>query len=557
MRKLISLGLLLGFGAAGGWAANLPAGPQTPAAAAAPAPVTAASSQPAAPPDALSEARALYRKRDFAHAIQEYQQILKEQPNSGDAYAGLIRSYLKQKDVKQASDTAAKALQTADSPPVRVALGEVYFRQGKFQEAQHEWVTVINSGHEDARAYLGLARLRRAMSMYKMAQGLIARAYQLDSADPEVRDFWRRTLPIAEQIKYLEEHLAGESGDDAKTLEGMRRYLNFLKTRANEPPSMCHLAGKITATETPLVPLNWDTQNRRATSIGIDVLVNGKKTTLQLDTGASGFVINRGLAETAGVTKLREVVIGGAGDEGAQTGYQGLASSLKIGELEFQDCKVTVLHRESATGLVGADVFASFLVDLDFPNHKLRLSELPKRPEETTTTIALQTEGEVDSGSPEEKSGPAAQSGPQDRYLAPEMKAYTPVFRFGHMLLIPTSVGNAPPGLFLLDSGASVNQITPGLASEVARVTGDSNIIVKGLSGEVKNVYRADDAVLQFAHLRQDNQNLIAFDLTNISNSAGTEISGILGFGVFRLLDFKIDYRDGLVDFTYDPKHRH
>jgi hypothetical protein len=34
----------------------------------------------------------------------------------------------------------------------------------------------------------------------------------------------------------------------------------------------------------------------------------------------------------------------------------------------------------------------------------------------------------------------------------------------------------------------------------------------------------------------------------------GTEVSGFLGFGMLRVLDLKLDYRDGLVDFEYDPK---
>ena len=33
-----------------------------------------------------------------------------------------------------------------------------------------------------------------------------------------------------------------------------------------------------------------------------------------------------------------------------------------------------------------------------------------------------------------------------------------------------------------------------------------------------------------------------------------TEVSGVLGFQMLRLLDIKIDYRDGLVDFNYDAK---
>jgi hypothetical protein len=70
----------------------------------------------------------------------------------------------------------------------------------------------------------------------------------------------------------------------------------------------------------------------------------------------------------------------------------------------------------------------------------------------------------------------------------------------------------------------------------------------------VKNVYRADKAILQFGHLRQENQDLVAFDLGHISDHTGTEISGTLGFALLRLLDIKIDYRDGLVDFEYDAK---
>jgi hypothetical protein len=122
------------------------------------------------------------------------------------------------------------------------------------------------------------------------------------------------------------------------------------------------------------------------------------------------------------------------------------------------------------------------------------------------------------------------------------------------MLLVPTSIGDVPEKLFLLDSGAFTNFITPAAAREVTKVREDYRIQVKGLSGSVKNVYVADKAVLRFGHLKEENQGLIAFDLTHTSNNVGTEVSGTLGFTLLRLLDIKIDYRDGLVDFSYDPK---
>lgn len=47
---------------------------------------------------------------------------------------------------------------------------------------------------------------------------------------------------------------------------------------------------------------------------------------------------------------------------------------------------------------------------------------------------------------------------------------------------------------------------------------------------------------------------MTSIDMKSISDSAGTEISGILGFITLRMLDIKIDYRDALVDFAADPK---
>ena len=131
------------------------------------------------------------------------------------------------------------------------------------------------------------------------------------------------------------------------------------------------------------------------------------------------------------------------------------------------------------------------------------------------------------------------------------MKAYTKVFRFGHNLLIPTRVGDAPPKLFLIDTGATYNTISPDAAREVTKVRSDDRMIVKGISGTVKDVYSADKAMLQFSHYRQENQDLIAFDLSGVSKATHTEVSGILGFTTLKLFTLKIDYRDGLVDFVY------
>ena len=93
--------------------------------------------------------------------------------------------------------------------------------------------------------------------------------------------------------------------------------------------------------------------------------------------------------------------------------------------------------------------------------------------------------------------------------------------------------------LFLLDTGAFTNIISPAAAREVTKVSGDPDMIVKGVSGSVDKVYSANKAVLQFRGMRQENQEMVAFDTTSLSDAESTEISGFLGFTTLRLLDIK------------------
>jgi hypothetical protein len=91
----------------------------------------------------------------------------------------------------------------------------------------------------------------------------------------------------------------------------------------------------------------------------------------------------------------------------------------------------------------------------------------------------------------------------------------------------------------------------------VTKISADPNSYVKGLSGNVENVYRASKATLVFGHLAQKNQDMVTYDMSNISRHMGTEVSGFLGFETLRMLQLKIDYRDGLVDFVYDASRWH
>jgi predicted aspartyl protease len=277
------------------------------------------------------------------------------------------------------------------------------------------------------------------------------------------------------------------------------------------------------------------------------VNVNGTNAKLMLDTGAGGILVDRLIAEKAGIKPVVQTEVNGIGSKGGSGGYLGFADTIKVGELEFHDCIVQVVEKRAVLndqGLIGADVFQHYLIDINLPDAKFGLSELPKDPKETSDTASLEA-------------NPSGKSAWRDPYIAPEMKSYSGVYRVGHMLLIPTSLNDKPPKLFLIDTGAFDNTIDTGAAKEVTKIRSNEYDRVKGLNGDVAKVYTADKVKIRFSRFQQDRQDLIAFDLSNISDGAGTEVSGTLGFAMLRMLDIKIDYRDGMVDFTYDKNRTH
>ena len=502
--------------------------------------------QSATPPvdlSPLAQGQQLYRVGKFEAASEQYNSIIKQGVDAGPAYAGLARVYLKQRKIGEAHAAAQKAVELAPQlPTAHVALAEVYFRQGRFPETEHELLPLMQSKSPDPRALLLLSRVYRAASYYARAKMLVDNAHSLDPADPDIRRQWMATLSPQERLKALEAYLSGKTNDNEKEREDLKREIQDLKDLIGQPSRGCHLTTKIASTQSKLEGLMRDEKHLRG--YGLKVVVNGVTSKLLLDTGAGGILITKQIADKAGVKRVVETEFGGIGNEKAAAGYIGYADSIKIGELEFQNCYVDVVEKSSRAGgdgLIGADVFSDFLIDLNLVDAKFSLSPLPPLPGEQPKEATLESRGSEDSRF-------------HDRHIAPEMKSYTPVYRFGHDLLIQTHLNEGPPKLFLIDTGAFDNQISPEAAREVTKVHSDASFRISGINGEVKNVMRADDVTLQFAHLKQTRHDIFSIDLSDISDSAGTEVSGILGFAMLYLIDIKIDYRDGLVDMSFDPK---
>jgi tetratricopeptide (TPR) repeat protein len=517
-------------------------------------------------------AQQLYQAGRFAEAAAKFQAVVASNPAVVPAQVGLIHSLLQAEKLEEAQAAALKAIAAQpNSGEVVTAMGDVQFRLGEMPQAERSYLKAETLDPRNPAPFLGAVRVYRAYSLHRRAYDQLKRAYEIAPQDPSIQQLWFQTLPRHEQIASLQTYLSNPKLEIApEASASLHNYLAFLKATAVQPQHPCRLVSNVSQTNTKLQFVN--TGNDRLGGTALEVKVNGRSDRVVIDTGTTGILLRRAAAEKAGVTKIADEPIGGMGDAGQQMGYVGAAQRLRIGELEFQDCLVRVADNAGPAGqdgLIGTDVFSAYVIDLDIPGQRLRLSPLPKRPEEAQAETALNSGGEAHPASDDESTEAGAGEGkqrasqqasstaaklPQDAYVAPEMANWTKVFRFGHILLIPTTVDQVRSMLFMIDSGAFTNILSTRAAREVTQVTGDSRL-VRGMSGTVSKVYRADKATLQFGHYYQQNQNIVTLDLSPVSRSAGTEVSGILGFELLRILQVKIDYRDGLVDFVYDAKH--
>ena len=541
---------------------------------------TAQQTKPAAeakpdPSAILSEAQGLYRKGSFDSAIARYNDLLKVEPASGDAYAGIIRCYLKQDKVQEADDTLHKALQVAPNyPEVRVAEGELWFRQGKIPEARDLFGEVMASPPDpaqpnfkpSARAYLGAARVAAASAMYARENTLLKRALALDSSDSDIQKLWIDMQSMADRIRSLADYLAQPSSDDEDTRRRLRERLEFLKASQSVPQGRCQPASDFTGTKTTLASISLGGLGG-ASGSGLDVWINGVQSRLLLDTGASGITISSHIASQAGLTQVATGRITGIGDKGEVPTQLAYANSVQIGNMEFHNCPVYTLERvpRDTDGVIGADVFSQFLIELDFPASTLTLSRLPPRLGQAVSKASLKLGDDDPATETAEKpssdsatgSGTRTAARYEDRYIAPEMRSYVQIFRLGHMLLVPTTINESASKLFLLDTGAFDNTITPVVAREVTKVHRAPRLEVRGASGGVKEVYVASRVTIDFGHLRQEVPDMISIDMSHISRMAGTEISGTLGMAMLHLLTVRLDYRDALADFRYTTKSPH
>jgi tetratricopeptide (TPR) repeat protein len=470
------------------------------------------------------DGEAEYQSAHYKDAVRLLRQTVAQDPAKPAPAAHLLTSLVEEGQLGEAEALATQLEQSfPNSADVLSARGDLTFYRGDLRGAEKHWIAALKVSVNNARAHYGLYRLYRSASMYFSARNRILMAHELDPTNVPIARVWFSLLPpdkrkeLFEQYRRFNEPLNADEELSQDFDESIRKELNGRKMfePVNPPAEATIKLGKFS-------------DPRQVRGVSLEVRLNGQKPLhLLFDSGASGIMISARAAEKFGLKLVGATEAWGIGDQGAKAVNGAISEGCSVGAIEYKNCFLRAMAGRNVVdedGLIGADFFAAYVVTIDFQRLTLHLKPQPVRI-------------------------PRPQG--FDRTVPEDEKDFSPVFRFGHHLMLPTIANDKVVGLFLIDTGSNASVMDSVYAREAGKVHGDDRTVLKGISGKAKKVWEADDALLQFAHFQQRNLGMIVADLNNSGKPTAVRMSGIFGLPVLTLFRLSLDYRNGLVKFDY------
>lgn len=479
---------------------------------------------PAAPEHAGSPAETAYADGDYARAETLYTQALAQQPQDAEASAALVRTLLKEGKLPQAA-TQANSGVTANphSAAALTARAEVELKLGQPWLAMQTLNDAEGAEPCFARAHLVRSRTLRLDSMYASERKEIERAYEIDPQDTEIQGTWKMIVDSAHEIVSVNESLATMKDIDAETRKKAEATAHSMLPLLSENSQTCQVQPTVASATLPLLPQMPDPKHIEGYRLQVQFPQGEAK--LLLDSAASGIYISRALADANGWKH----------DPSAPDGTVHVDSA-RIGPLEFRDCTVGVSDAPfpgKADGFIGTDIFASYMITLDFRLAKMTLEPLP------------QEAGVV----------------PGDRPAAPELAGFVPVYHRRHYLLVPVEFNNKSRKLFAVATGMRESAMTAEAAHSVSNITVNFTNTEQTTSGAkvqfFREVFDMQMANLPTVHARH----VLQIDPYVMDHNTGFEVAGMLGLDVLQPLTVHMDYRDGLVKLEtlekdFDTAHK-
>lgn len=477
-----------------------------------------------------NRAQRAMRVGDFAEAEKIYRELLAKNVHDNVARLGLSLALLKQHNIQDAYDHAARVI-IADplSARAHALLGAAILAAGGFRESVEEFRTALSLDPDESVAVGGLAMIDFYENRSDSAIRGLQRATSLDPDEPDyvfnLGQAAARRERYKEAADAYERFLSIAPKTDADRRARIRGLIDFLRYLGLQH-SLYDLDG---ASRTSIA---FEAPDGRPVLL---VRVNGEKTPLRfvLDTGSGMSVVSETTAKRLG---LRPVARGGlaraVGGPGRFEIVYGFLDSIEIGEVEVKHVPVYIRHfydnKNPVDGYIGVSVISKFVTSIDYGDRSFTLSRekvsaAPDLWKNTASTGSLAVLNGIEIPLRTTSSG----------FLSGEVRLES----------------NEKFWNFIIDTGASVSVVSEKLAAEdqISSYQQAELMRVYGAAGITENVKTLILPRVMLGELSQEKINAAVLDLDPVNETAGFRQSGILGANFLKNFRVTFDFQRGII----------
>jgi predicted aspartyl protease/Flp pilus assembly protein TadD len=462
------------------------------------------------------EAKKATKKGDYQKAIRLYSNLLGEDDRDIQARLGAAFASMKAQDYQLGYDHVVEALKDDPNNAHAHALaGLALLRSGYLAAAAKELILAFKLDPKEALAYGAAAEIDFFEGRSKDSRVKALYAYNLDPDEPDYLITLARSAArleyFAEAAKAYELFLDTVPRSDTERRDRVRGLIQLYR----------RLAGlkihQISGAESAELPFHLGRDRRPY----IKLQVNGQEATFVIDTGSGFTVISNEAARRLGVSEIaRGGKSQGFGGNGHFPIVYGLLRSIQLGGLKVDSvpCFIRPFHTvgessdPEADGFIGLSILSSFLTELDYEAHTLRLN----RNFDFAPQIA-----------------------------SPEVRVIPFRTTQNGLISIETELDGNHRINAILDSAAGsvvVSQAAVERFNLRDSIIRDQTARVIGAAGITDNVELLFVRNLGVADLRQTNLRALVLDFDAINETSGFEQGGIIGGDFLKNYSVTIDF---------------
>jgi predicted aspartyl protease/tetratricopeptide (TPR) repeat protein len=485
---------------------------------------------------ALSRAERALHDGEYELAEKLYRELLSKDERDKEARLGLSFALLKQRNLQDAYDHAARVLLVDPlSARAHALLGSAILAGGDFRDSVEEFRTALSINEGESLAIAGLAMIDFYENRMDLAIRSLRRAAALNPNEPDyifsLGQAAARSERYQEAAAAYERFLSVAPKTDADRRARIRGLIDFLRYLGKQ--SSLYMVGGANRTVIPIASAD--------TRPILLVRVNGEKTPLRfvLDTGSGMSVISEQTAKRLG---LHPVARGGmaraVGGGGRFEIVYGFLSSIEMGDVRVENVPVYVRHffddKVSVDGYIGLSVISKFVASVDYGEGTFTLTrhrevatdnqfDMVYRPEPRATVASVVPAGAVEIPVRTTSSG----------FLSGEVRLE----------------GFPKPLNFIIDTGASVTVVSEKLAAseEMTAYIDAGRMRVFGAAGITDDVKTLILPRVVLGTFSREKVNAAILDLEPVNETAGFKQSGILGGNFLKHFRVSFDFQRGVI----------